>query len=122
MGIDPQRVNMVSALNRYLSKKRLIAVTRMAVPGYSQPRAVKGVVPDMEAVTLLTGQPVYGAVEKCETYASDAARARLTALSRIDSAAVFLVVPAACYQAAKQYVQSAFPDSEITVLPFGKEA
>jgi hypothetical protein len=111
---------MLAALERYLSKKRLINVTHVAVAGRRQPRRVNGFVPDVEGLTSIVGQPVYGVAESCDTYASESSGARLEALSRSPSDAIFLVVPHSCYERAKEYVEISLPGRNIEVLPYGK--
>lgn len=115
------RVAMLEALERYLSKRRLVNVTRVAVAGREQPRNVNGFVPDIEGMTSIIGQPAYGVAEKCDTYAAEGARARLDALSRTSSHAVFLLVPRSCYDRAKEYVEISLPGRNIEVLPYGKK-
>ena len=114
------RILMLEALERYLSKKMLVSVTRVAIAGRDQPVRVNGVTPDLMGVTQMVGQPVYGVVEECDTYAASDSVVRLDSLSRVASAAAYLVVPAACYEPAKSYVLATFPDRSITVLPYGK--
>lgn len=114
------REAMLAALERYLSKKRLVNVIKVAVAGREQPRSVNGAVPDMEGVTSMVGQRVFGVAERCDTYAADCSRARLDALSRVNDAAVFLVVPHECYSWAKKYVLDNFQGRDIEVLPYGK--
>ena len=113
---------MVTALAHYLQKKRLVNVVRMSTAGYDKPRSVNDTVPDIEAVTSMVGQPVFGAAEECDTYALEESQARLDALSRVRDAAVFLVVPYGCLKEAKRQVQGRFPDRDITVLPYGKKS
>jgi len=117
--VESHRREMVAALERYLAKNRLVTVTGSVLSG-RRPKNVNGSVPDLEGVTLMVGQPVFGAAEECDTYAYVDSRARLDALSKVQNAAVFLVVPAECYVPAKSYVQRTFPERNITVLPFGK--
>jgi len=111
---------MLGALERYLTKHRLVSVTKMAVAGRDQPRNVNGTVPDLEGLTEMVGQPVFGVAERCDTYASEGARRRIDALSRVRNAEVFLAVPAECYDWAKRFVESSFPGRNITVMPYGK--
>jgi len=111
---------MLGALERYLTKQRLVTVTKMAVAGHDQPRNVNGTVPDLEGLTEMVGQPVFGVAERCDTYASDGARQRIDALSRVRNAEVFVAVPAQCYDWAKRYMESNFAGRNITVLPYGK--
>ena len=111
---------MIAALGTYLTKKRLVNVTKMALAGHEMPRPVNGTVPDLEGVVSIVGQKVYGAAEECDTYSFVDSRVRLEALSRVSNAAVFLVVPGECFTPAKRYVLANFPDRNITVLPYGK--
>jgi hypothetical protein len=112
---------MVAALGRHLAKKRLVNITRMTMSGYERPRPINGAVPDIEGVTSMVGQPVFGVAEECKTFALEESTARLDSLSRVRNAAVFLVVPQECYHNAKGLIQARFPDRDITALPYGKK-
>lgn len=118
---SPHREMMVAALARYLIKNWMVNVVRMARRGGRSPRGVNGSVPDLEAITPLLGQRVFGAAEECDTYAMKDSRARLDAFSKVRNAAVFLVVPAECYVQAAAYVRSSLPGRNITVLPYDRE-
>jgi hypothetical protein len=115
------REEMVAALGRYLTKTRLVSITKMSLAGHDPPKVVNGAVPDIEGLTEFVGQPVFGAAEECGSYRLKDSRTRLDALSRVTNAAVFLVVPNACFADAREYVRSEFPDRDITVLPYGKK-
>jgi hypothetical protein len=112
---------MIASLGRYLTNKRRVNVTGMALAGHNQPKKVGGHSPDLEGVDLFTGHPVYGKVEGCDTFASEHTRERLDELSRALNVAVFMVVPASCYSAAKKYVRSSFAGVNITVLSYIEE-
>lgn len=112
---------MVAALERYLIKNWMVNVTGADLLGSSRPGRVNGRVPDLEAITPMRGQRVFGAAEECDTYATKDSRERLDALSKVRNAAVFLVVPAECYGPAKVYVQSVLPRRNIIVLPYGED-
>ncbi len=111
---------MVAALARYLSKKRLVTITRTSLAGYDRPKSINGAMPDIEGLTEFTGQRVFGIAEECETYSLGQAVARMDRLSRIEAAALFLVVPASCFRPAKAYVEEKLPGRGITVLPYRK--
>lgn len=110
---------MLGALERYLIKYWLVNVTRTAGRGRGPRARVDMDSPDIEGVTSFLGQPVFGAVEECDTYAMKEARERLERLSDVRNAAVFLVVPAECLVPAKRYVQDKLEGRNITVLPYG---
>lgn len=116
------REEMLAALARYLSKKRLANITRMAAPGHERPKRHNGVVPDIEALTSMVGIPVFGVAEDCETFALSGSTARLDALSRVTNAETFLVVPRSCYPSATQLVREKFKGRDITVLPYSGKA
>lgn len=117
---NSHRDEMVGALSRYLTKHRLVTITKMALAGWDAPTAVNGVFPEVEGVTEFVGSRVFGTAEECETYAQRGARERLDALSRVPGASVFVVVPKACFAAAREHLQAEFRDRDITVLPYGK--
>ncbi len=117
---NTHRDKMVAALVRYLEKRQLVNVTGVTLPGHSPPKKINGTVPDVEGVTSMVGLPVFGAAEECQEYELERSSSRLDALSTVPNSAVFLVVPRVCYAAAKKYVEQAFSDRNITVLPFGK--
>jgi len=118
---NAHREAMISALERYLIKNWMVNVTGADLPGSSRPGMVNGRFPDLEGITPVRGQRVFGAAEECDTYATKDSRERLDAFSRVRNAAVFLVIPAECYGPARVYVQTVLPRRNIIVMPYGED-
>jgi hypothetical protein len=108
---------MVSNLVQYLVQKE-VRITGVSLQGEKQPNSVNGKVPEVEGIDA-TGQfPIYGESEECERYANDRTRGQLEAFSRYRNAQVYLLVPAACFASAKDYIERSFPGRNITVLSY----